>query len=474
MDELPRRYAGVDVPHWEQYTGWWAMPLDRFDEMAAILRSADPTQHVLETQARADRRRKEIQAAQTWREDAAGDAAGYWKNDGVAVVDLVGVMTKYGGSFSAMPGGLVGLQRTLRQAAVDPDVRSIVLRVDSPGGNVSGTGDLAAQVGKINRQKPIVAFLEDLAASGAYYVASQARTIIATKDTLVGSIGVYMVIDDWSVFFAREQVKRHVIRAGIMKGAGLMGTEITPEQLADFQRMVDEINGVFVTAVAAGRAISAATAMEWADGRVHIASQAKTLGLIDQVGTLEEALAVARGLAAENSGPIKRKTMGTVPSADAGAQPFLKKEKTMSKESTGPATLAELKEAFPDALAEFRESCLEMEATLADAKDLWIDALRNKVKAQDAALKEATAKTAAIKPPGNAPVPSGGTTTAGTSANATAEWKDAVDEEISKGKGVSRDAAVRAVNQRRPGLRQDMLREHNTAHGRTKAAALVE
>lgn len=406
---LPGMYGGVRVPHWEQYTGIYAMPLNRFDELAARIRAVDPEEHVSETREERNKRIAAGGPTRTWREDAELDAHGYSVlAGGVAVVDLNGVMTKYGGSFSSMPGGVVGLRRTLRAAAADAQVTSIVLRVDSPGGSVAGTDDMADDVRLVNQIKPVVAFLEDIAASAAYYVASSAGKIVAAKGAMVGSIGVYMVVDDWSGAMAASGVKRHVVRSGPMKGAGVPGTEITPEQLTDFQRTVDELHSLFVATVSAGRKMSMEQVGVIADGRLHIASRAKELGLIDAIGTFEQAVGMARSMVKPNG------QMSKVAAAVVAPQGITGKEKTMNataeatSTATGPrpATLAELKKALPDAGADFRESCLEMEATVADAKDLWMDKLRAKATAQADEIAELKA---AAKSPGVAPIPSGGT-----------------------------------------------------------------
>jgi protease-4 len=421
LTQIPGHYGGVMVPHWDQYRGVYAMPVDCFDSIMATVRATDPQGHVAETSEKREERIAAGGATRTWRDDAELDAHGYQiVGDGVAVVDLNGPMTKYGGSFSSMQGGMVGLRRTLRAAAADGAVGSILLRVDSPGGSVAGTDDTADDLRRINRVKPVVAFLEDVAASGAYYVASSAGMIIAAKGAEVGSIGVYMVVDDWSALFAREGVKRYVIRSGAMKGAGVPGTEITAEQLADFQRNVDEIHALFVASVAAGRKMSVETVEKLADGRIHIASQAKMLGLVDEIGTFDDAVAVASRIAKATLS--KSGTNGNPARvAEARIAPQAHREKEIDAMSSTtevdavvkaggsrPATLAELKKALPDATAEFRESCMEMDATIQDATELWMDKLRdqNKALAAEVAMAKAASKKPGVEPVASGAAPS--------------------------------------------------------------------
>jgi len=180
MDELPRRYAGVDVPHWEQYTGWWAIHPLRFQQFAAFCGGLNPQAH--------------LSAGRIARRGEEEDAAPYTVHDGVALLEIVGPMTKYGSSFAPL-GAMLQTRRNLRAALADPKVRAAVLRIDSPGGTTTGTDDLAAEVLTANQKKPIVAYGEDLMASAAYYVASQAEEIVATKATEIGSIGVFTVVD---------------------------------------------------------------------------------------------------------------------------------------------------------------------------------------------------------------------------------------------------------------------------------------
>jgi len=434
----PSTYGGVRVPHWGQYLGLWAMPVDIFDEQAARISAIDPAQHLAETRAERATRLEAGDPARTIRDDAELDAHGYkLTEDGIAVVDLVGTMTKYGGSFAAMPGGLVGLRRTLRSAALDPKASAIVLRVDSPGGNVAGTGDLAADVRALNAIKPIVAFIEDIGASAAYYVASQAALIVATKDTLVGSIGVYMVIDDWSSFFAQAGVKRRVIKFGEHKGDGVQGTEATAAQIDDFERVVEEIGGVFVDAVAAGRGIGREAALKLADGRIHGAARALSLGLIDRIGTQEQAIAAARTMAAE-----RRVTKG--PLRAAGSQT---KETMMGTETTGttpPATLAELKKAIPDSTADFREKMIEGGATLGDAQEFWAEELRGQLKAarEDIGLLKAAAKKPGVEP----------VTSTGKGSGASSE-QEVIDQAVKEHKG-DRVAAIGALQR---SVKQELL-----------------
>jgi signal peptide peptidase SppA len=223
-------------------------------------------------------------------------------NEGTALVDINGPMmkgfSKFGGASS------VFARRAIRTSAGDADVANILLSIDSPGGHVAGTQSLADEVRAARAAKPVHAQIEDLGASAAYWVASQAESISANRTARVGSIGTVAVAYDESKAFAAEGVKVHVVSTGAFKGAFARGAEITPDQLADLQREINGLNAHFLEAVASGRRMQADRVALLADGRVHIADDAKKLGLIDHVrGTDETLVDIAR----QSSAPGRRR-----------------------------------------------------------------------------------------------------------------------------------------------------------------------
>jgi len=218
----------------------------------------------------------------------------YYATDanGVAVVPIIGQITKgessYGGTSS------VRTRRALQLAQQDNRVKAIFMPIDSPGGTVAGTSELARAVSA--SEKPIFAHIEDLGASAAYWVASQADRITADSTAEVGSIGTMAVVQDFSGKAAMEGVKVHVISTGARKGDFVPGTEIKPEQLEQLQNRVNDLNQFFLEAVADGRGQPMATVEEWATGEVWIAEKAKERGLIDSVSTLEQSMGELRAL----------------------------------------------------------------------------------------------------------------------------------------------------------------------------------
>lgn len=220
--------------------------------------------------------------------------------DGVAVIELAGVLGKDRSWFTDT--SMRDAQRQVERAVEDPAVNAILLNIDSPGGTVAGTSDLAEAVFAARQRKPVVAYISDLGASAAYYVASQAGRIYGDTDALVGSIGVYTVVPDFSAFYSKEGIKVHVIRAGEMKGAGQPGTEVTDAQLADFQREIDQLNDTFLEAVARGRGWTRERVERLNDGRVHVGRHAVELGLLDGVMSFG---AVLEGLKAQAQNRVR-------------------------------------------------------------------------------------------------------------------------------------------------------------------------
>lgn len=230
---------------------------------------------------------------------SGGNEPGYVIRDGVAVIDVAGPLNKGGSLYQMVFGGytMPELEQQVRQAAADNAVSAIMLRIDSPGGTVAGVSDLADAVYEARQAKRVVAYVSDMAASCAYYIASQADEIYADRDAIVGGIGVYLVVPDYSQMAEEQGVKVHVIKAGENKGAGVPGAPVTDEHLAEFQREVNQLNETFVDAVARGRGWSIADVEKLNDGRVHVGRHAESLGLIDGIATFSETMErLANGL----------------------------------------------------------------------------------------------------------------------------------------------------------------------------------
>jgi signal peptide peptidase SppA len=221
--------------------------------------------------------------------DSKDDASAYTVRDGVAIIPIEGVISKRMNMFTFFSGGTSTqvLQQQISDAVSDSGVHSIVLLVDSPGGEVDGTQVAAKAIAEA--KKPVVALIDGLGASAAYWLASQADQIFITDQTTwVGSIGVVTAHTDRSK--ANEMTGRKVteITAGKYKRIASAHAPLSDEGKQSLQDQVDQVYSVFVDAVAAGRGVSAETVVsDMADGRVFIGQQAIDAGLVDGVSDLD-------------------------------------------------------------------------------------------------------------------------------------------------------------------------------------------
>lgn len=222
---------------------------------------------------------------------------------GIAHIPMMGHMMKIDSKFGGT--NTLRTRHAVRTAATDTDVKAILLSIDSPGGTVAGTEELARDVANANAVKPVFAHIDDLGASAAMWVASQAGHISANATALVGSIGVVAVLEDSSKAAEKEGITVHVISTGKFKGAGIQGTKITDEHLAEIQEMVDDLNGHFLAAVSDGRQMPMDAVEAIADGRIHIAAKALDMGLIDAVQSGDETVEMIRADIAQRESKLR-------------------------------------------------------------------------------------------------------------------------------------------------------------------------
>lgn len=430
--------ASFGIPHIEQYFGVWAVQEEPFRAVVDRLNQLDFRSHVSAAAVN----------PQVGKSTAAADGAR------IAVITLEGTLTKYGSSMSGA-GSTIDARRQMRKAAADPNIDAIVVRIDSPGGTVSGTQALADDVAAAAAAKPVWAFCEDLCASAAYWIASQASAIYANRTALVGSIGTFAVIQDMSGRAAQLGIKVHVVRAGAHKGDGVPGTEVTHEQLDQWQQMVDGLNEHFLDGVASGRKLDKDCVKGLADGRVHIAQQAQSLGLIDGVQSFDAVLqklsqhVVSRRskTMAENTAPVAAaEEQPAAPVADTTPAPSIAAEPA----KPAAATYKDIKAACPGANADFLASQLEADATVAQAQAAWM-AEQNRL-LEVARAETAAAKAHAVKP-GVQPLGAGLTSkSANPDASPREAWNAAVKAEMDA-TGKPKHVAARNVATKHPELR---------------------
>ncbi len=221
-------------------------------------------------------------------------AASVAKIDGaVALISVDGVLAQKMDMMSAMSGGTSysALKASLHSALANEDVKAVVLDIDSPGGAVPGADELATEMRRLRGNKPIIAQVNSLAASAAYWLASSADEIVVTPSGKAGSIGVYTAHDDVSVALARRGVKRTYISAGRYKVEGNETEPLGEEALAHIQESVNRSYGRFIDAVAAGRGVARSTVEDrFGQGRVFYAEELVDRGMADRIATLDETL----------------------------------------------------------------------------------------------------------------------------------------------------------------------------------------
>jgi protease-4 len=231
----------------------------------------------------------------------------------VAVIDINGEIVT-GSSATLGATAMVSSDDVLplvEQAASDPDVKAILLRVNSPGGSVVASDQIYHALQGTG--KPIVVLMGELAASGAYYISMASQYIIANPNTLTGSIGVISSFPEASELLRKLGVTVSVIKSGETKDLGSLYRPMTEEEKALWQKVIDETYASFVDIVAAGRNLPAEKVRELADGRVYTGRQALALGLVDALGYQEDAVAKAAALGGIAGAP--RVILLTPPSA---------------------------------------------------------------------------------------------------------------------------------------------------------------
>lgn len=213
--------------------------------------------------------------------------------DGVAIVPVRGPLSRYGmGWFSRST--YETLARDFNAAVNDPSVKAIVLNVDSPGGEVNGTAELADMIFQARGQKPIVAYVGGYGASAAYWLASAADKIVMDATAMAGSIGVLTTFIDWSKWDEKAGLKEYVIVSS--QSPYKADTPATDGGRKRIQAMVDDLASVFVSRVAQYRGVDEGTVLKnYGKGDVLVGQAAVDAGLADEIGSLEGVIASLSG-----------------------------------------------------------------------------------------------------------------------------------------------------------------------------------
>ncbi len=230
---------------------------------------------------------------------------------GVAVIDIRGIMLASPDILDEFFGGFTNTRTVTRQvelASVDNTVKAIVLRIDSPGGSVDSLSELGDAVREAAQRKKVIAQVEGLCASAAFYAAASATEIVAGRTDLVGSIGTIVTIYDSSEAAKSAGLRVVPITTGKYKAVGLFGTPLTADEQAYLQSIVDSYFLDFQHAVFTGRGtrLSLADWSQVSDGRVFVASDAMRLGLVDRLGRMGDTMARLHGDFLRVQGRVQR------------------------------------------------------------------------------------------------------------------------------------------------------------------------
>jgi protease-4 len=221
----------------------------------------------------------------------------------ILLVDVSGFLSEEGASPGLVIGAapprvplLVRLREELKKAADDPDVRALVVRVNSPGGTVTAADIMYRELESWKRatKRPVVAVMLDVAASGGYYIALAADTIVAHPTSVTGSIGVIMVSLNAEGLMQKLGLSAATIKSGERKDMGSPFRALTDEERAIFQSVIDGLYAQFLARLVESRKLAPDAARAIADGRIYTARQALERGLVDRIGYMPDAIEAAR------------------------------------------------------------------------------------------------------------------------------------------------------------------------------------
>jgi protease-4 len=184
--------------------------------------------------------------------------------------------------------------RQLRKYGKDGSIPAVVLHIDSPGGGAAASQEIHEEINKLREAgKKVVASMGSVAASGGYYLACAADTIVANPATLTGSIGVIFQFPVAEELLRKVGVKYEVVKRGEIKDMGSLDRSMTQRERESLQSVVDDTYEQFIGAIIRGRNLQREEVLKMADGSIFTGSQARELGLVDELGNLHDAIKIA-------------------------------------------------------------------------------------------------------------------------------------------------------------------------------------
>jgi protease-4 len=227
----------------------------------------------------------------------------------IALIDVSGIIMNdyHKGLFTEGENPVSFLAEKLKAAENDHRVKAVILRINSPGGGVTASDLMHQEIKEFRKRtgRPVIAMMLDVAASGGYYIACACDEIVAEPTTVTGSIGVVMITMSVQGALQKLYIKTDTIKSGQFKDAGSPFRDMTEEDRKIFQGMVNQFYERFLEIVGSSRTkLKADQIRTAADGRVYLAGEALKLGLVDRVGTIRDAVALAKERASI-SRPVK-------------------------------------------------------------------------------------------------------------------------------------------------------------------------
>lgn len=204
----------------------------------------------------------------------------------VAVVEVTGIIIDSADAIKEIEG-----------YADDNSIKAVILRVNSPGGGVAPSQEIYEEILKLKKKKKVIVSMGAVAASGGYYIAAPADKIIANAGTLTGSIGVIMEIPNVKGLMEKIGVEAQVIKSGRHKDIASVFKSLTAEEKQILQTVLDDVHDQFIEAVAVSRNMDTEVVRKLSDGRIFTGRMAKEIGLVDELGNLQDAIKIAGEMA---------------------------------------------------------------------------------------------------------------------------------------------------------------------------------
>ncbi len=213
--------------------------------------------------------------------------------DKVAIVEIKGVITDSG-----------DINKKIKEYAERDDVKAIIIRLDTPGGGVGPSQEIYREIMRAKKQKKVIASMGSIATSGGYYIASASHKIVANPGTITGSMGVIMEFANIEELMSKIGLKGYVVKSGEFKDIGSPLRKITKEERKLLQGVTDDLHQQFIDAVAVGRGVDSSKIKHIADGSFFSGAKALEMGLIYELGNLNDAVDIAASLSGIEGKPV--------------------------------------------------------------------------------------------------------------------------------------------------------------------------